>query len=156
LLRNLAELVTPADTARLITCHQDLHPDNVLAEPSGDLAVLDWDDAGPACPDRELAGLLMFWHLHDDGTADDAAIQRTLAAYRAAGGPGQIRDERSFGMYLASRLNFLYDQATVALDPSTAAEHRRYARAELSGTLAQLPTLSLIRHLISLSGSIPG
>jgi hypothetical protein len=34
----------------------------VLVEASGELAVLDRDDAEPACPDRELAGLLMFWH----------------------------------------------------------------------------------------------
>jgi len=156
LLRDLAELVTPADTGRLVTCHQDLHPDNVLAGPSGALAVLDWDDTGPACPDRELAGLLMFWHLSDDGTADDAAIGRTLAAYRAAGGPGRIRDEQSFGMYLAGRLNFLHRQATIALDPGTAPEHRRYAAAEISETLARLPALPLIRHLISLAASVPG
>ena len=66
---------------RLVTCHRDLHPGNVLAEACGELAVLDWDDAGPACPDRELAGLLMFWHGHDDGTADDGAVRRTLATY---------------------------------------------------------------------------
>ena len=63
---------------RLVTCHRDLHPGNVLGEACGELAVLDWDDAGPACPDRELAGLLMFWHGRDDGTADDGAVRRTL------------------------------------------------------------------------------
>ena len=33
-----------------------LHPGNVLVEASGELAVLDWDDAGQACPDRSLPG----------------------------------------------------------------------------------------------------
>jgi hypothetical protein len=156
LLGDLADLVTPMAGDRLVTCHRDLHPDNVLVEASGELAVLDWDDAGPACPDRELAGLLMFWHVDDDGTADDAAVQRTLAAYRAGGGPGRLRDEQSFGMYIAGRLNFLEAQASVALDPGAAPEHRAYASSEISDTLARLPMPSLISHLIRLAAATLG
>ena len=156
LLGDLADLVTPMAGDRLVTCHRDLHPDNVLVEASGELAVLDWDDAGPACPGRELAGLLMFWLVHDDGTADDAAVRRTLAAYRAGGGPGQLRDEQSFGMYIACRLNFLEAQASVALDPGAAPEHRAYASSEISDTLARLPALSLISHLTGLAAATLG
>jgi hypothetical protein len=156
LLCDLADLVTPMAGDRLVTCHRDLHPDNVLAGASGELAVLDWDDAGPACPGRELAGLLMFWHGHDDGTADDAAVRRTLAAYRAGGGPGQLRDEQSFGMYIAGRLNFLEAQASVALDPGAAPEHRAWASSEISDTLARLPAPSLISHLTSLAAATLG
>lgn len=156
LLASLADLVTPAAMDRLVTCHRDLHPDNVLVQDCGELVVLDWDDAGPACPDRELAGLLMFWHVDDRGNADDAAVERTLAAYRAAGGPGRLRDEQSFGMYIAGRLNFLHAQASVALDPCTAPEHRQYASTEISDALARLPALSLISHLISLAATSCG
>jgi len=155
LLADLTDLVTPAAVERLVTCHRDLHPDNVLVQDSGDLVLLDWDDAGPACPDRELAGLLMFWHVTDDGRADDAAVVRTLASYHAAGGPGRLRDDRSFGMYIAGRLNFLHSQASVALDPRATAEHRRYASSEISDTLARLPALTLISHLGSLAATAP-
>ena len=150
LLRELAGLVTPVPAAQMITCHRDLHPDNVLVDSSGELVLLDWDDVGPASPDRELARLLAEWHV-EDGRADAAAIACTLAAYRAAGGPGRVRDEYSFGMLIASRLNFLQSQASVALDVQAAPDNRNYAAAEILDTLARLPTPELIAELIGLA-----
>jgi Ser/Thr protein kinase RdoA (MazF antagonist) len=155
-LADLAELVAPAARDQLVTCHRDLHPGNVLIDGSGDLVLLDWDDVGPACPDQELAGLLAFWHIDLDGRADDAAVRRTLAAYRSAGGPGRLRDERSFSMYLAGRLNFLHGQASMALESATSPEHRQYAVGEIWDTIARLPSLSLLSHLISLAKPAPG
>jgi Ser/Thr protein kinase RdoA (MazF antagonist) len=153
LLAELAGFVTAADRDQMITCHRDLHPDNVLVDQSDALVVLDWDDFGPACPDRELAGVLAFWHLDAAGQPDDQAIRRTLAAYRAADGPGRLRDERAFGMYIAGRLNFLHSQARLALDQDASPANRRHAAIEISETLARLPAPDLIGHLIDLDPS---
>jgi len=153
LLRELSAVVTPQAGEPLITCHRDLHPDNVLVDGSGELVLLDWDDAGPASPGRELAYLLVAWHIHD-GKPNAAAVRGTLAAYRAAGGPGRIRDEQSFGMLIACMLNFLQSQAGVALDPHAAAGHRQHASAEISDILARLPTSGLIAQLINLAAPL--
>src|SRR5215831_10947093 len=155
LLRELSALVTPQAGGPLITSHRDLHPDNVLVDGSGELVLLDWDDAGPASPGRELARLLAEWHVHD-GKPDAAAVRHTVAAYQAAGGPGRIRDEQSFGMLIACTLNFLHAQAGVALDPSAAPGHRQHARAEISDSLARLPTPGLIAQLINLAAPLTG
>ena len=97
--------------------------------------VLDWDDVGPAGPERELARLLVEWHVHD-GLLDRAAAERSLAAYQAAGGTC-LRGEQSFGMLIATRLNFLRAQANVALDRRAAPENAAYAAAEDPDTLAK-------------------
>jgi Ser/Thr protein kinase RdoA (MazF antagonist) len=159
--RNEAELTAHLEAAGirlpasvpLVTCHRDLHPDNVLVDGSGELVLLDWDDAGPASPGRELAYLLVAWHVHD-GKPDAAAVRSTIAAYQAAGGPGRIRDEQSFGMLIACMLNFLQSQAGVALDPHAAAGHRQHADDEIADTLARLPTPTLIAQLIDLAAPL--
>jgi len=155
LLRELAALVTPVSGDQIVICHRDLHPDNVLVDASGELVLLDWDDIGEACPDRELAQLLAEWHVRD-GVADDAAVTRTLTAYRAAGGSGLLRDERSFGMLIASRLNFLRAQARVALDPRTTPKNRIYAADEILDTLARLPSPGLIARLLDVAAAAFG
>jgi hypothetical protein len=54
-------------------------------------------------------------------------------------------------MLIACTLNFLQTQASVALDPDTAAEHRQHPCAEISDTFTCLPTPGLIAQLINLA-----
>lgn len=149
-LIRLGELVTAAPADQLVTCHRDIHPGNVLVDDHGELVLLDWDDVGPASPDRELAIVLVRWHFRD-GRVDSTGVTRTLAAYRSAGGHGRLRDRQSFGMAIAADLNFLQSQAHQALDEGRAPEHRAHAVSEVRETLTTLPPLPVFDELLELA-----
>jgi Ser/Thr protein kinase RdoA (MazF antagonist) len=138
-LPELCAAVGPADAAELIGCHRDLHPDNVLADPTGALVVVDWDNLGPATPGRELGRAVFDWFF--DGTAVDLdAVREMHETYRRAGGPGRLARPADFTMLLACRLNFLLVQARVALDPAAEPRHREWAEREIEETLLLTPT----------------
>jgi Ser/Thr protein kinase RdoA (MazF antagonist) len=149
LLESLSGMVSPAPRERLVMCHRDVRTGNVVKDGAGNLILLDWDDAGPASADRELAQLLLDWHVHG-GKIDHAAVQETLRGYRAAGGTGCVADERSFGMAVASRLNFLFEQAKAALDHDSGAVHWDFASHAAVGALRDLMTITqdLIYRLV--------
>ncbi|GGJ94485.1 hypothetical protein GCM10010123_25450 [Pilimelia anulata] len=134
----VAALATPVPAAGLLLCHRDLHPENVLLDPSGTPVVVDWDNLGPAAPARELAGVLFDWFCPAGGP-DLAAMRSAYAAYAAAGGPGRIRGAADFSMLVATRLNFLLVQARAWLDPAGPAGQRAWAEREIDEGLALLP-----------------
>ncbi|MDI1461540.1 aminoglycoside phosphotransferase family protein [Catellatospora sp. KI3] len=139
-LRELPELcaaIGPADPARLVLCHRDLHPENVLADPDGTLVVLDWDNLGPADPSRELARIMFDWY--HEGTSDLVAMGELYRAYLAGGGPGRVTGPADCSMLLAGHLNFLLKQARVALDPAAEPRHRAWAEREIDESLRLLP-----------------
>lgn len=147
----LTAVVTPMPVDRMITCHRDLHPGNVLVDADGELVLLDWDDVGAACPDRELGIVLVRWHVRDDGRLDTDAVRATMDAYLAAGGTGRLTDRHSLGMAVACDLNYLARQAAAALDPDTADEHREFAVREVEEVLVLLPDLRLIDELLTVA-----
>jgi Ser/Thr protein kinase RdoA (MazF antagonist) len=77
------------------TCHLDLWADN-LRRSDGRPFVIDFDNAGPGDPAREIA-MVTF-----EFGCGDAVRQRALYdAYVAAGDPGRIRDRDDLGLAVA-------------------------------------------------------
>jgi len=77
------------------TCHLDLWADN-LRSSDGRPFVIDFDNAGPGDPSREIAMVIF------EFGRGDAVRQRTLYdAYLAAGGRGRVRRRADLGLAVA-------------------------------------------------------
>lgn len=79
----------------LQACHLDLWADN-LRSSGGQPCVIDFDNAGPGDPSREIAMVIF------EFGRGEAARQRSLYdAYLAAGGPGRVRGRADLGLAVA-------------------------------------------------------
>ncbi|NUT33080.1 MAG: phosphotransferase [Hamadaea sp.] len=134
----LSALVTAPKPEELILCHRDLHPENVLEDPTGELVVIDWDNIGPATPAREIAQALFDWYC--DPEPDLTSMRAMYKAYVDAGGSGRLTSTADFTMLVAVRLNFLLLQSRIALDPETEPQHREWAEREVEEAQRILPT----------------
>jgi fructosamine-3-kinase len=84
------------ESRALRTCHRDLWADNVRRTASGGICVFDFDNAGLADPNQELALVLV-----EFGDADPARSRVIRDAYAEAGGPGRVTSSRDFAMPIA-------------------------------------------------------
>lgn len=124
--------------------HLDLQPQNVLVGPDGPV-LLDWDNAGPASAERELARALYVWSGRNRPTVDSAI--RLARAYRSAGGPATVKGPQSFSMLFATDLNFIRVQAECAIDPTVTAAQREFASNQVVASLRGVPDLSAVSRL---------
>jgi Ser/Thr protein kinase RdoA (MazF antagonist) len=147
-LHSLAGITKPP--TRLMLCHRDLHPDNVLRTGDGRFAALDWDNLGPADPSQELGSVLLHWFADHTGCLGPQ-IAAFLAAYRAAGGPGRLTGVDDFSMHLASRLNFLARQLATVADPQAGPDGVRRAAAEIEESLQLLPSIDVLERCLAWS-----
>jgi Ser/Thr protein kinase RdoA (MazF antagonist) len=89
----IEELLTPMRPVQ--TCHLDLWADN-LRRSDGRPFAIDFDNAGPGDPSREIAMVIL------EFGRGDAVRQRTLYdAYLAENGPGRVRDRSDLGLAVA-------------------------------------------------------
>ncbi|MGC4110641.1 MAG: aminoglycoside phosphotransferase family protein [Nocardioides sp.] len=93
-LLRLESILTPM--AALRTCHLDLWSDNLRGTPDGHLCVIDFENAGPADPSRELAMVLF-----EFGQGDPLRQRRLYDSYVAAGGPGRVTRREDLALTVA-------------------------------------------------------
>ncbi|MEV0219063.1 aminoglycoside phosphotransferase family protein [Streptomyces sp. NPDC050704] len=142
----LAQWVTPAGPDDLVTSHLDLQPQNVLVGADGPV-LLDWDNAGSASAERELARAVYVWSGRNRMNLDSA--RRLARAYRSAGGQAAVKGPQSFSMLFATDLNFIHVQAECAIDPTVTAAQREFASNLVVASLRSLPDLAAISQLTS-------
>lgn len=93
-LLEVEAILTPMEPVQV--CHLDLWSDNLRRTPDGGLCVIDFDNAGPADPDREVA-MTVF----EFGQGDAVRQRRLYDAYRNAGGPARVTGRADFAMTVA-------------------------------------------------------
>ncbi len=135
------ELLTPMAGEQWL--HLDLWADNVRAGPDGSAFVIDFDNAGPGEPTRELAMVLF-----EFGRDDPARTAALVTAYEAAGGPGRVRTPEDFGVTVAQLHHIARYQVLGwlnARDP----EARARAHAGVREFVDEALTVPWIQRLVS-------
>jgi aminoglycoside phosphotransferase (APT) family kinase protein len=89
----IEETLTPMRPVQ--TCHLDLWADNVRRSDGGPF-VIDFDNAGPGDPSREIAMVIF-----EFGRGDPTRRRTLYDAYLAATGPGRVRGRADLGLAVA-------------------------------------------------------
>jgi Ser/Thr protein kinase RdoA (MazF antagonist) len=135
----LTAFVNGVEIGPTVMAHRDLKPDNTLRGVRG-WSLIDWDNAGPHEPWREV-GTTLLHHL-GSGAGDELTL--LVREYRDAGGAPLPDDATVFASGVAIWLNFLRAQAELSLDGSHDAEHRSFADERVPGLIAGIATMTVL------------
>jgi len=130
-------------------CHCDLWADNVRGTPGGGVLVIDWDNAGPADPSRELALVLL-----EFGSGRPDRLRLLYDAYVAHGGPGRISVEADFSMVIAQLHHIGAMHLRRWLDPALASGDRVRALAGIEEFLGYPLTRAGIEEILAVTQSL--
>ena len=145
-LVDVESIIRPMTAVQI--CHCDLWADNVRGTPGGGLTVIDWDNAGPADPSRELA-LVLF----EFGRGRPDRLQLLYGAYLAHGGPGRIEVETDFSTIIAQLHHIGAMQLRRWLDPSLPASARARALAGIEEFLDNPLDRAAIEQILAVTQS---
>jgi Ser/Thr protein kinase RdoA (MazF antagonist) len=134
-------------------CHLDFNPQNVAMTAGGTPVVLDWENAGAAIPEREVAQAV--WDFAAwPGRSDRArAALEFVAGYRQAGGVFDPSGVEVFAMAFALQGHLLEHYARRTLDGAATPEDRERANGWLAEmTACPLTVEQAIRLLATVNG----
>ena len=137
-------LVPPGPLRR---CHRDLWADNILPCGPG-VAVLDWENSGPADPVGELP-MVMF----DFGQGDKERMRWLYAAYVAAGGPSRVQGPQDCSMLVAT-LGHIVEVGVTRWLEATDGPRREAAAAWVSEGVTEPVTRQLVDTIVSATAGL--
>jgi hypothetical protein len=133
----LEQWLTPPRAAQI--CHRDLWADNLRRTPAGAPCIIDWDNAGEADPNQELAMVLF------EFTNGEPELARELvAAYSVAGGRARVGGRGDFSMTIAVLGHIAERIGRLWLAPAT----DEVERARLEGRFDEFDERPFTRELI--------
>jgi len=127
----------------VLMCHRDLWADNLLARSSGGVCAIDWENCGPAQPERELCCLLF-----EFGADDPGRIRTLYESYVQSGGPGRIRERRDFSMLIAQLGHICEIACRDWLDPAWRSTDRRHSADRFAEFVEHPYTRTSLEHVL--------
>ncbi len=101
---------------------RDYHPPNVIAQPDGRLMLIDWDAAGLADANADVAHYAFVWASSEQGDVDEAAARAFVVGYRDVGGRLREPSVSDFAPASVGLLNWIAYNARRDLNNATAGD----------------------------------